>query len=460
MNQVNHSKYLVAVVGAGPAGLYAAKHLVNEGSHVMLFNRDIKPGGLAEYGIYPDKYKMKEGLRAQFRQILTSPNLDYFGNVQINQDGDMTLAELHRMGFQAVLVTVGAQGTKWLKLPGEDLTGVYHAKDIVYHYNRLPPFSHGDFRIGKNVAVIGAGNVSLDIVHWLSDMVNVDKVTALIRRGPAEVKFGRAELGYVIGQVDMPALKVELERVTPVLTSMGQNPMDFWTMLRMVSFKSDPPHSPTRFNMQFLASPVRILGDESGHVNCLEFEENTLVKQGDQTRAKGLGIFKQMPVDSVIFAIGDKVDTELGLPTDGHEYIKNPDPRFPIDGVSYEAYDHLASKPMEGIFLAGWSRKASTGLVGIARRDGINGARAVLQYLQTLPPLEKSPDETSQAICERIRCREKPAIGLGDLALLEEVEHREAERRNLVEFKFDNNEEMLKAMRLSVGTPMMVVRDQ
>jgi ferredoxin--NADP+ reductase len=152
-----HDKHLVAIIGAGPAGLYAAKQLTTEGVNVVLFNRDIKPGGLAEYGIYPDKHKMKEGLRNQFRQILASPLLEYYGNITIGEHGDLTLDDLHQMGFQALLVTAGAQGTKWLGLPGEDLLGVYHAKDLVYHYNRLPPFSQRKFAIGCRVAIIGAG---------------------------------------------------------------------------------------------------------------------------------------------------------------------------------------------------------------------------------------------------------------------------------------------------------------
>ena len=122
------SQFLVAVVGAGPAGLFAARQLANEGAHVVVFNRDIKPGGLAEYGIYPDKHKMKEGLRKQFRQLLGMPQLDYYGHLTVGEDADLSLADLRACGFQAILVTVGAQGTKWLGLPGEDLLegGVEH----------------------------------------------------------------------------------------------------------------------------------------------------------------------------------------------------------------------------------------------------------------------------------------------------------------------------------------------
>ena len=133
------NQYFVAVIGAGPAGLFGARELANQGARVALFNRDIKPGGLAEYGIYPIKHIMKSGLRKQFRQIMDLPNLDYYGNVTIGAQGDLTIDDLRALGFQAILVTVGAQGTKWLGLPGEDLEGVYHAKDVVYFYNNLPP---------------------------------------------------------------------------------------------------------------------------------------------------------------------------------------------------------------------------------------------------------------------------------------------------------------------------------
>ena len=77
----NEIKMQVAVVGAGPAGLFAAEALSSKGYGVALFNRDIKPGGLAEYGIFPDKYKLKNGLRNQFKSILSSDKIGYYGNI-------------------------------------------------------------------------------------------------------------------------------------------------------------------------------------------------------------------------------------------------------------------------------------------------------------------------------------------------------------------------------------------
>ena len=192
------NNYFVAVIGAGPAGLFGARELATQGMHVAVFNRDVKAGGLAEYGIYPEKHIMKEGLRKQFRQTLELPNIDYYGNVTVGTHGDLTLDELRALGFDAVLVAAGAQGTKSLGLPGEELEGVYHAKDVVFFYNKLPPFSQKKFRFGKRCAIIGAGNVMVDIARHLINVQKVDEVTAVVRRGPGEVNFTKEEMKHLI----------------------------------------------------------------------------------------------------------------------------------------------------------------------------------------------------------------------------------------------------------------------
>ncbi|RME08228.1 MAG: hypothetical protein D6803_01740 [Anaerolineae bacterium] len=267
---MNTSHHTVAVIGAGPAGLNAAKKLAQAGVHVVVFNRDIKPGGLAEYGIYYDKYKMKQGLRRQFLQILADERIHYFGNVRIGRHGDLTLDDVRALGFQAVLVAAGAQGTKWLGLPGEDLKGVYHAKDLVYHYNKLPPFSQREYDIGRRVALIGVGNVMVDIAHWVIRDLKVDEVTAVARRGPAEVKFTRKELENVAANLDVEALDAEIERVADRMKAVGQDPEEAKAFILSALPKAKPAVSETRFRFAFLSSPTRILGDESGRVRGLE----------------------------------------------------------------------------------------------------------------------------------------------------------------------------------------------
>ncbi len=436
---------MAAVIGAGPAGLFAARELANNGAYVFIFNRDIKPGGLAEYGIYPRKTKMKEGLRAQFRQLLATPGIEYYGNLVIGQNGDLTLDDLRGLGFRGMLVAVGAQGTKWLGIPGEHLDGVYHAKDLVYHYNQLPPYADMEFHIGKRVAVVGVGNVMLDIAHWLLEEQKVDEVIAVARRGPAEIKFDKKELESIVGYLDVPAVQMEIQRVTPQMLNLGQDPNNLRQLIADALDKAAPVNAGRGFRMQFLASPVRILSDSSGHVNGMEVEQTMLVRTANgETAAHGMGLYQTLDIDTVIFAIGDQVDSSLGLPTTGAEFTKNPQPRFPVEGSSYEVFDPAAGKPIEDIFVAGWARKASTGLVGLARKDGSNGAKALLQYLATLPPQPAN----IEGVRARLRALPKPLVTNADLVRLEQAERERAAALGVPDFKFDHNLEMLEVMGL------------
>ncbi|MFZ5808612.1 MAG: FAD-dependent oxidoreductase [Chloroflexota bacterium] len=438
----------IAVVGAGPAGLYASRQLAEAGATVVILNRDIKPGGLAEYGIYPDKVKMKEGLRKQFQQILDLPNVHYFGNVVIGQQADLSLDDLRNMGFDAILVTAGAQGTKWLGIPGENIPkGVYHAKDIVYHYNKLPPFSQKEIFIGRRVAVVGVGNVMMDIARWLIRTKKVDEVIAVARRGPAEVKFDKKEMEYVIANLDMDALDEEIRRAKPIMLAIGQDPDEAKANILAALPKAVEPVSRTRFRFDFLAAPTRILGEDKGYVTGLEIEDTTLVMVKNDTRAKLLGSRRNLYVDTVIFCIGDKVDEKFGLPVQWNEFVKSPTPRFPVDDISYEAYDPDAGKPIEGVFVAGWSREASSGLVGVARKDGERCARAVLGYLSTIQP-HSSAGETLTQLQARLQGLNKPIVTQSHLPALTAAEQAQAAALGVEDYKFATNEEMLQVMGL------------
>lgn len=440
------ARHYVAVIGAGPAGLFAARELAAKGITVVLLNRDIKPGGLAEYGIYPTKLRMKEGLRNQFRQILANENIHYYGNVLVGQTADFSLEDLRGMGFHALLVTVGAQSARHLGLPGEDLTGVYHAKDIVYHYNVLPPFSGTTYQIGKRVAVVGAGNVMMDITRWLIEEKGAENVNAVARRGPGEVKFDRKELESLVGYLDREDLEVQLESAEPTMREVLQDPNDFRNMIAETLKKAAPVERSACFSLRFLSSPVRILGDERGGVRGLQVEINRLALGDDgESRARGTGQYEVIDVDTVIFAIGDVVDDTLGLPLQRGEFAKSPNPRFPVESISYEAYDPVEERTISDIFLAGWARRPSVGLVGVARKDAVNAAQAIAEFLQTVAPSDSSVVERFQDALSRL---EHPVVEKRDLIRLEMKEQFQARRRGLPIYKFKTNQEMLEALGL------------
>jgi ferredoxin/flavodoxin---NADP+ reductase len=446
VNKEHEARYYVAVIGAGPAGLFAAREIAERGHCPIIFNRDIRPGGLAEYGIYPSKIRMKEGLRNQFRQILQMEDVSYYGNVLVGQKSDFSLDDLRGLGFQALLITVGAQSTKSLGLPGEDFEGVYHAKDIVYHYNLLPPYSETTYQIGKRVAVVGVGNVMVDIARWLIEEKQVDEVLAVARRGPGEVKFDRKELETVVSYINSDELDKELGRVQPLVEAVGQDPSIFSDMISSVASKAGPPQSGTCFRIRFLASPTSIVGDQNNQVIGLEVEENMLVRgQDGEVRASGTGQRKILDVDTIIFAIGDVVDSAIGLPVQYGEYSKNPRPLFPVDGNSYEVFDPRANAPISDVFLAGWARRPSAGLVGVARKDSINAVQAVSQYLETQTPTER---QVSENVRERLVRLGHPVVDKHSLQRLEVLEREQARKLGVDNFKFASNQQMLQVLGL------------
>ncbi|HEX6303847.1 MAG TPA: hypothetical protein VFZ76_06640, partial [Anaerolineales bacterium] len=171
----------------------------------------------------------------------------------------------------------------------------------------------------------------------------------------------------------------------------------------------------------------------------------TLIPSNGRTKAKRLGTTRVLEVDTVIFCIGDRVDETFGLPVKWNEFVKNSQPRFPVNGLSYEAYDPEAQQPIEGIFVAGWSREASSGLVGVARKDGENGAQAVIEYLETLSPVEDM-GAILREFHKQLKRLDQRIIVTDDLQYLEAAEKAQAEELELEDFKFKSNVEMLRAI--------------
>jgi ferredoxin--NADP+ reductase len=437
-------QHLVAVVGAGPAGIYGTRKLTEAGHRVVLLNRDIKPGGLAEYGIFVDKEKMKTGLRKQFKKILADPKVFYLGHVTVGEDKPLTLGELKSMGFGAVVVTAGAQGTKKLGIEGEDCIGVYHAKDVVYHFNSLPPFSQRSFAIGRRVAIIGMGNVMVDIANWLLNHKKIDQVLVVARRGPLEKAYDDNEFEVIEPYLDNADMKHEIERIAPQLAAVGQNVGE----ITQKFVKEGEPAEGRRLTFRYLCSPTKVIANAEGRVAALEAEENEMVLQDGKTVAKGTGMMRRIDVDCVIYAIGDQVDASLGLPFSRGAFVTNPE-KLPGDTnrAAYQPYDPQTKQALDGIFVAGWSRNASVGLVGVAKQDAERGMKVVNQYLASKEGLSSGDMEARvEALMERLKDQGVSVVTKEDIELLESAEQEEARARKTWDFKYTSDEKMLEVI--------------
>jgi len=438
--------HTVFVVGAGPAGLFAAQKIALAGNNVVVFNRDIKPGGLAEYGIYPTKDKMKFGLRKQFAKVLSLPNVHYFGHLPVAHGGALAIDELRGLNPSATVFTVGAQGTKKLGLPGEEALGVYSAKDFVYHYNLLPPFASQDFSTGKRIAVVGMGNVMVDIARWLlkdDPGHRTEEVIVVARRGPFEAKFDDKEFVDVQMHVDRADFEAELRRVKDPLAAVGQDigkVMDGpFKVLR--KFEGEPTMTP-KLSFRFLCSPKEIHSGPDGRIDRLTVTENVMVERNGGVAAKATERTEELDVDTMIFAIGDVQDPRVGLPYGPEGYVTNSN-SHDSELASYEVFDPQQGRMLSGTFVAGWARRASDGLVGIARHDGEIGAERVLQYLEAQP---RNRHATVHDVWMYLDRKGLDLVSKDDLEFLSMAESREAQARGLNSFKFADDREMLRVI--------------
>lgn len=433
----------VFVVGAGPAGIFAAQKIALAGHQVVIFNRDIKLGGLAEYGIYLVKDKMKSGLRKQFAKVLALPNVQYFGHMPVGTKQAITVDDLRAFNPDAIVFSVGAQGTKKLGLPGEDAKGVYCAKDYVYFYNSLPPFASQDFSTGKKVAIVGMGNVMVDIARWVM-LDNPDRqteeLTIIARRGPFEAKFDEKEIKYVEENLHRDLLQAEMQRCAERVAAVGQDVTkvdEVFTMLK----KTDLPQVKPVMKFRFLCSPKEIVKGPDGRICKLVVAENNLVKKGEGTAAKATDQTAVLDIDTMIFAIGDVHDPDFGLPMGPEGYSTKP-----VQGDErslYQVADPQTGAEMAGHFVVGWARRASDGLVGIARHDAEVGATHVLNYLQGKPDKGTAP---VAAIENTLRTRGVQVVNKDELALLAKAEEKEATARNLTYYKYSDDTSMLRAI--------------
>ncbi len=189
---------------------------------------------------------------------------------------------------------------------------------------------------------------------------------------------------------DQDAIKAELERIRPRLEPLGHDmDVQYKELTKDCHVEPKAGKGPSRFTFRFLASPKAIIRDEAGRVVGMECEENTLVERKGSLSAKGLGETTVLPVDTVVFAIGDVVDLDLGLAAIkggwGYTTNPNPDPQD-SDAAAYQAYDPEAEQLIDGVFVIGWSRNASDGVVGVAKVDGEKGAGVVGRSTSGLGP--------------------------------------------------------------------------
>ncbi|HKY09794.1 MAG TPA: hypothetical protein VJQ55_16205, partial [Candidatus Binatia bacterium] len=232
--------------------------------------------------------------------------------------------------------------------------------------------------------------------------------------------------------------------IAPQLEAVGQNVDEI--MRKFV--KEGEPAEGRRLTFRYLCSPTKVIPNDQGRVAALEAEENEMVLQDGKTIAKGTGKTRRIDVDCVIYAIGDQVDASLGLPFSRGAFVTSPE-KLPGDPnpAAYQPYDPEIKKILDGIFVAGWSRNASVGLVGVAKQDAERGMKVVNEYLKTKPGLSSGEmEEKIEALIDLLRKNEASVVTKEDVELLEGAEQEEARARKTWDFKYTNDKKMLEVI--------------
>ncbi|HEX7003451.1 MAG TPA: FAD-dependent oxidoreductase [Trueperaceae bacterium] len=379
----------VAVIGAGPAGFYTAEALLKGRADVSvdIIDRLPTPFGLVRYGVAPDHQKLKS-VTKMYDRTCSDPRVRFLGNVAFGSDIDREelLARYH-----AVVYAVGAPADRSLGIPGEELPGSMSATEFVAWYN-----GHPDYRQLKppldveRVAVIGMGNVAVDVTRILAKSVEelagtdiadhalehlagsrVREVTMVGRRGPAQGKFTTKELRE-LGELENADIEVdpaELEVDEYSLASIEGEAGIKRNLEVLEGFAGTPEYGkPRKVRLRFCLSPVEIVGSE--RVEGLKLERNRLEPRDDGSiRAVPTGEYETWPVGLVLRSVGYRGTALPGVPFDERRAIIPNDAGRVLDENS---------RALPGEYVAGWIKRGPSGVIGTNKADAMESVASLL----------------------------------------------------------------------------------
>ncbi|WP_433173844.1 FAD-dependent oxidoreductase [Actinoallomurus sp. CA-150999] len=379
----------VAIIGSGPAGIYAAEALMKQADgnvQADVFDRLPTPYGLVRYGVAPDHTSIKS-IAGYLQRVLEQPGVRFLGGVELG--GDITRDDLLDC-YDAVIYATGAMVDRHLGVPGEDLPGSVAATDFVNWYCGHPDAYDLDVDLSADeVAVIGVGNVAVDVARILAKTADelratdvpepvldllggsaVRHIHMIGRRGPAQAKFTTKELRELgrlpHTEVHIGAKDMELDPASAALAESDRHVRA--NVAVMHEWAGQPVEGrPRRLDLRFWLRPVEILGTE--RVEGLRLEHTTL---NDEGRVVGTGAYETLPVGLVLRSVGYQSVPLPGVPFDPRAYV------VPNDAGRVLGED---GRPRPGEYVAGWLKRGPTGVIGTNKADAAETVRALLADL-------------------------------------------------------------------------------
>jgi ferredoxin/flavodoxin---NADP+ reductase len=457
----------VAIVGSGPAGFYAAGHLLKSRSHpdlqvqVDVYDRLPTPWGLVRGGVAPDHPNIKAVSRV-YEKTAAHPEFRFYGNVEYGTDltHDDLLARYH-----AVIYAVGAQVDRRLGIPGEDLPGSWSATEFVAWYNGHPDYRDLVFDLsGERAVVIGNGNVAADVArmlaltrdelavtdvadHALEVMAesNIREIVVLGRRGPAQTSFTNPEL-LELGEmtdadVHVDPRDVELDELSRAwLESDAATATSRKNVEILTGYAArEPQGKRRRIVLRFLVSPVEILGTD--RVEGIRICRNTLEDEDGHLRACTTETIEELDCDVVFRSIGYKGVEVQGVPFDERKGTV-PNERGRILGEDGE--------PIRGEYAVGWIKRGPTGIIGTNKRDAQETVDVILEDFDA-GRLNDPADPSRDALEELLDERKPDHVTYAGWEAIDSAEKAAGEPQGRPRVKLTTTEELLEAARERVG---------
>jgi ferredoxin--NADP+ reductase len=452
----------VAIIGAGPSGFYAAEHLFKQKELIVevdMFDRLPTPFGLVRGAVAPDHQKIKTVTKA-FDRTAQQPGFRFFGYVQLGCD--LTLEDLRRH-YHQIIYTTGAQTDRQMNIPGEDLLGSHAATEFVAWYNGHPDFRDCRFDLsGKRAAVVGVGNVAVDVARILcripaelakTDMAdhaiaalaksNIKEVVVLGRRGPAQAAFTTPEVKELgeLADTDVFVLpeEAELDPLSQTALARSKDRSTEKKVEILQEFAHGKPSGKSRkLIIRFLVSPVELIGDDQGRVKAMRLVKNELyATEAGTLRPRATDQFEELPVDLVFRSVGYR-----GVPLPGVPFHEKWGVILNEKG---RVLDPETQKPVVGEYTAGWIKRGPSGVIGTNKPDAVETVTCMLEDLDNGSILNPSQPEAA-AIEKLIRQRQPNYFSYQDWLRLDEIEVARGQETGRPRVKFTRIEEMLAAL--------------
>lgn len=451
----------IAIIGSGPSGFYAAEELLSQNKlhvEIDMFDRLPTPFGLVRGGVAPDHQKIKNVTQV-YEKTASRNGFRFFGNVEFGKE--IFLEDLRRC-YHSAIFAVGSKSDRRMNIPGEDLEGSYSATEFVGWYNGHPDYQDFSFNLScQRVAVVGNGNVAMDVTRILASdperlkttditeqaleelrKSKIKEIFLLGRRGVAQASFTNPEIRELChlqgADLVVDPSEVELddfskEDLTLRLGSAGITAKNNVQILIEQS-KLGTGNQSRKIILKFLVSPVEICGKD-GVVTGVKIEKNSLFRDPNGfLRPRGKKEYELLPVALVLRSVGYYGVSLPDLPYDKQNGT--------IPNDSGRIIDPQTKKPIPNLYVVGWAKRGPSGVIGTNRPDSAKTVEKVLEDVQGRKESNLS-QMSPELILNLLKEKQVQYVSYSDWKMLDELEIQNGMSKGKVREKFTSIPQML-----------------